>query len=327
MGRDTWKAVYGKVVVITGASSGAGRAIAIEFARNGAKLVLAARRREALEEVAIECASLGGKAWVVPTDTREAKDMQNLAEEAMQFGGRIDVWINNAGVLAAGTFDDIPSEVNENVIRTNLLGYIHGAQAVLPIFKEQGKGMLINNISVGGWFPTPYMAAYSASKFGLRGFFESLKGELNQYPNIHVCDLYPGFLDTPGIQHAANFTGKELKPAPPVYDPRKVARAVISIVKDPRSKVTIGVSSAFLRFAYQHFPALSRNITAAVIRTYLKGAGPTETTSGNIMHTVDYGTGIDGGWRNVSLKPAPRIRALLFAGLAIGLMVMGKKGG
>ncbi len=204
-----------KLVVITGASSGAGRAIAIEFAKQGAKLVLAARRQQALEEVAAECHELGATTHVVQTDTGDALSIQDLAKAAIEFGGRIDIWINNAGVLAAGALEDIPAEVNEAVIRTNLLGYIHGAHSVLPYFKQQGYGILVNNISVGGWFVTPYMAAYSASKFGLRGFFESLKGELIQYPDIHICDLYPGFLDTPGMQHAANYTGKSLKPAPP----------------------------------------------------------------------------------------------------------------
>ncbi len=167
--------IKGKIVVIAGASSGAGRASAIELAGHGAQLVLAARREEALEEVAKECNELGGTAIVVATDTRDAEGMQALAKAAYNFGnGVIHVWINNAGVLAAGALEEIPIAVNEAVIDTNLLGYIHGAHAVLPYFKKQGHGILINNISVGGWFPTPYMAAYCASKFGLRGFFESL---------------------------------------------------------------------------------------------------------------------------------------------------------
>ena len=82
------------------------------------------------------------------------------------------------------------------------MGYMHGAHAVLPYFKDQGYGVLINNISVGGYTPAPYAAGYTASKFGLRGFSQSLKGELYNWPHIHVCDLFPAFLDTPGIQHA-----------------------------------------------------------------------------------------------------------------------------
>jgi short-subunit dehydrogenase len=243
-----------KTIVITGASSGAGRAIAIEFARLGARLILAARREEALQEVAAECEELGATAIAVVTDTRAAYDIHKLAKTAKDFGGTIDVWVNNAGVLAAGELDKIPAEVNEDVIRTNLLGYMHGAHAVLPFFKAQGHGLLVNNISVGGWFPTPYMSAYCASKFGLRGFFESLRGELSVYPNIHVCDLYPAFLDTPGIQHTANYTGRELKPAPPLSDPREVARVVVSLVHHPKEKSTVGISSQYFGWVMGCFP-------------------------------------------------------------------------
>ena len=312
-----------KVVVITGASSGAGRAIAIEFAKHGSRLVLASRNEEALHEVAAECTELGSESRVVPTDTRESGSMKDLAKAAVEFGGKIDIWINNAGVLSAGAIDDVPAEVSENVIRTNLIGYMNGAHAVLPWFKKQGYGMLVNNISVGGWFPTPFAAAYTASKFGLRGFSASLKAELNQFPHIHVCDLYPGFLDTPGIQHAANFTGKVIKPAPPVYDPRKVARAVIKLVNKPRSQVTIGAASAFLGLAYQVFPSLSRNITAFTIRTYLEQANAIEKTSGNVLQPVNYGNGIDGGWRNSKIKPQTKIGLLVIAGVTAGLLVAG----
>lgn len=314
-----------KVVVITGASSGVGRAMAIELSKKGARLVLAARREEALQEVVAECEALGGTAIAVPTDVRYADTVQELARAAYRFGGVIDVWINNAGVLAAGELEQTPAEVHEEVIKTNLLGYMHGAYAVLPYFKQQDYGLVINNISVGGWFPTPYAAAYTASKFGLRGFSESLKGELSAYPYIKVCDLYPGFLDTPGIQHAANFTGHVLKPAPPVYDPRKVARAVVSLIKDPKPSVTIGAAAVFLKMAHSCFPLLSRNITAGVIRKYWQQADAIEHTSGNVLQPVDYGRGIDGGWRNV---PAPRpvkVAGVLLLGLAVGMMLFQKR--
>ena len=319
------KGIKNKVVVITGASSGAGRAMAIELAMNGARVVLGARREEALQEVVAECESLGASALAIPGDVRYADSMQELARAAHRFGGVIDVWINNAGVLAATEFDKAPAEVNDEVIKINLLGYMHGAYAALPFFKDQGFGLLINNISVGGWFPTPYAAAYTASKFGIRGFTESLKGELNQYPHIHVCDLYPGFLDTPGIQHAANYTGAVLKPAPPVYNPRKLARAVVSVIKEPRSSSTIGAAAGFLKWAYGTFPSLTRNITASIIRRYLKNADPIDKTSGNVLHTVDYGRGIDGGWRKVMAPQTKRSAAFLFTVLAAGLLLFQKR--
>jgi hypothetical protein len=156
-----------------------------------------------------------------------------------------------------------------------------------------------------------------------------LKAELNEYPDIHICDLYPGFLDTPGIQHAANYTGKMLKPAPPVYDPQKVARAVASVINHPRSRTTIGAASIFLRLAFQLFPALTRNITASVIRSYLKHAEPMQPNSGNILHEVPYGTSVEGGWRKPKTKIINEKAGLLAAGVAgviIGAFLLGRKG-
>ncbi len=314
-----------KVVVITGASSGVGKAIALEFATYGVKLVLAARRNDALHEVAEECRSIGAITETLEIDTRISQDMQVLAKTAYEFGGSIDVWINNAGVLAAGALEDVPAIVNENVIRTNLLGYMNGAQEALPYFKIQGHGILINNISVGGWLPVPYATAYSASKFGLRGFSEALKGEVSNYPNIHIVDIFPSFLDTPGIQHAANYTGKVLKPAPPILDPRKVARAVVRLARRPQSRKTIGVPSFLLRFGYAMFPKLTRNITGAVIRKYLAQADEIEHTTGNVLKPVEFGTSIDGGWSNRGMSTKTKVSLMIFAGVAAGLYAAGSR--
>lgn len=312
-----------KVVVITGASSGAGRATAIEFAKHGAHLVLAARREPALNEVAKECEEAGAKALVVVTNVTNISAMKHLAKAANDFGGRIDVWVNNAGVLAAGKFEETPAEVHDQVIQTNLLGYLHGAHAVLPYFKKQGYGLLINNISVGGWFPTPYAVGYTASKFGLRGFSEALRGELKDWPRIQVCDLFPGFLDTPGIQHAANYTGHSLRPAPPVYNPMRVAKAIVSISAAPRSAQTIGSAATFLRAAHFFFPVLSRNLTAQFIKTYLRHADPIDPTSGNLFEPVQYGSSIHGGWSmEARTKERKLAKRLFLAGIAIGFLAM-----
>jgi short-subunit dehydrogenase len=312
----------GKTVVITGASSGAGWAMATELAKEGAQLVLAARRTEALEAVANECRELGASVYTITADTRDGNAMSALASAAIEYSGSIDVWINNAGVLAAGALEEIPAEVNEAVIRTNLIGYVHGAKAVLPYFKAQGYGLLINNISIGAWLPTPYMAAYSASKFGLEGFTQALRGELSSYSNIHVCNLYPGFLDTPGIQHSANYTGKQLTPSPPLTDPGQVAKAVVRLLNRPKETTTVGIFPHLMRLAYNLAPALTRSITGALINTYLKHAKDTTITSGNVLETVPYGTGPNGGWRNTSMKPARGTKNILL-GLVAGLIMVG----
>ncbi|RYY61907.1 MAG: SDR family oxidoreductase [Chitinophagaceae bacterium] len=313
--------ISNKTIVITGASSGVGKAMALELARTGARLVLSARRREALDELAAECEHLGALALVVPADMNSAQGIRLLAENAAAFGGTIDVWINNAGVLAFGPLEDIPASVNEQVIKTNLIGYITAAHTVLPYFKQQGHGILINNISVGGWFPTPYGAAYSASKFGLRGFSDALKGELKGWPEIHVCDLFPAFLDTPGLQHAANYTGRELKPIPPLYPPRKVARAVVKLISRPRAATKIGFTSGLIHAASALFPGVSRSALVFIIRRYLKRARVTAHTDGNVITPVRYGTSAEGGWKKSNPKPLLKKVAALGLATAAGLLL------
>ncbi|MCC8411245.1 SDR family oxidoreductase [Mucilaginibacter sp. UR6-1] len=300
-----------KVVVITGASSGVGAAAALEFAQYNNRLVLAARNEHALEKVAAECRELGSEVLVVITDVTDSKAVINLANVANDYYGRVDVWINNAGVLGAGNFETTPMDTHEQIIRTNLLGYMHGAHAILPIYKAKGKGIIINNISIGGFLPVPYGAGYTASKFGLRGFSESLKSELKAWPGIHVCDLFPAFLDTPGIYHAANYTGKELKPAPPVYDPVRVARAMVQLSIHPKSNTYVGSASLLLKFAHAIAPETTTNITGWVMRRYFKTATDIALTDGNTYNTVDFGTGVHGGF---NLPIAPKQKRNLIAG-------------
>ena len=125
--------LQGATVVLTGASSGIGRGAAYAFAKKGANLVLAARRQEVLSEVAEECKQIGTRAIAVPTDVTDVQAVRALAQVAAdEFGGRIGVWVNNAGVGVVGEFGETPIELHDQVVRTNLLGYMHGAHAALP---------------------------------------------------------------------------------------------------------------------------------------------------------------------------------------------------
>ncbi|MBV8097480.1 MAG: SDR family oxidoreductase [Acetobacteraceae bacterium] len=305
------------VVVITGASSGIGRAAALAFARKGARLALAARRSRVLDEVAAECRQLGVPAIAVPTDVTDPEAVENLAEQSIVRFGRIDVWINNAGVGAVGSFTETPVESHDQVIRTNLIGYVHGAHAALRRFIRQRSGVLINTISFGAWVPAPFAAAYAASKFGLRGLSESLRAEVQRWPDIHICDLYPSFMDTPGVQHGANYTGRVLKPAPPVYSPERAAGAMVSLAENPQNATTIGAIATLAKLGYDLAPSLTRWAADRFIRLYLQQAKPAPKTEGNLFHPIPEGTGTTGGWRS------PGERAAVVTGLVVAVVVGG----
>ncbi len=313
--------ITGRIVVITGASSGAGRTIALQLAQDGACLVLASRNEDALIELALECQELGAETLVVRTDVTNNTSVQQLAQRAFTWKGRIDVWVNNAGVLAAGPFDKTPWENHQRVIATNLLGYMSGAYAVLPFFKQQQSGILINNISIGGFLPVPYGGAYTASKFALRGFFEALKGELIHWPRIHVVDLFPGFLDTPGIHHASNYTGKVLRPAPPVHDPAIMAQAVRESILHPRSTMYPGKASMLFKLGHAIAPELTVKLTGLFMKAYFKRARVTETTDGNLFNTVNFAMSTHG---NARPRVKPGTSKLLKSGallLGVGIAV------
>lgn len=306
------------VVVVTGASSGIGRATALEFARRGALLALAARDDEALADVAAECALEGGRAITVPTDVTNPAAVKYLAESAARTYGRIDIWVNNAGAGALGGFTETPVEVHDQIIRTNLMGYLHGAYAVMPLFKQQHEGILINNISFGAWFPAPYAVAYAASKYGVLGFSEALRAEYQDYPQIHVCNVFPSFINTPGInRHSANYTGHRIGGAATAADPHKVALAILALAQSPRDEITVGALASLARVSHRLSPRLSGWVAARATESSLNSSEPAPPTAGALFQSGDEPKGIYGA------DPQPRFRAqLAAAGAAVVLGFM-----
>jgi NADP-dependent 3-hydroxy acid dehydrogenase YdfG len=170
--------IAGKVVAITGASSGLGEATARHLAPLGAKLVLGARRTERLNQLVSEIKGAGGEAFAVVTDVAKRQEVENLARTAIEQFGRVDVWINNAGLMALAPLDKVKVSEWDRMIDVNIKGVLYGIAAVLPQMRKQGSGHIINIASVAGIKVfSPIGAVYSATKFAVRAITEGLRAE------------------------------------------------------------------------------------------------------------------------------------------------------
>ncbi len=247
-----------QVVVLTGASSGIGRETAVELGRRGATVVLAARTEESLRDVAREVTAAGGQALVVPTDVSDRAQVDRLARTAAERFGRIDTWINDAGVSQYATVEDSTAEEIEQIIKTDLLGVIYGCKAVLPVMKRQNTGTIVNVSSVLGKLSVPLQAAYCASKHGIIGFADSLRLELKREgSNVEVVTVMPGSTNTPFFEHArAKLGGKAPQPLPPVYEPSAVAQAIVHVCEHPQRDVVVGLASKLFVLVNRLHPGL-----------------------------------------------------------------------
>lgn len=315
------------VVVVTGASSGIGRATAHAFAEQGARLLLAARRSEMLEEVAAECRDLGATALAVPTDVTREEEVEHLAHLAVERFGHLDVWFNNAGVGVFGRLEEIPTEVWRRVIETNVFGYLYGARAAIRQFRAQGHGVLINNASIVGRLAKPDSTAYATSKFAVRGFSESLRQELLNQPDIRVCTLLPAVIDTPFFEHAGNFSHQRVRAAPPVYAPEKVARTVLGLVRRPRAEVIVGGAGHLGSLLKRLAPSLMTRLNARTLHRGFLAAEPSEPTSGTLFEPMRDGHTVYGGWRRgLNRGGVPSLLALALIGIPLGLLAWRRYG-
>ena len=183
-----------KVIVITGASSGIGRATASLLAEKGAKVVLGARRKGNLEELAATIASRGGTATYQVTDVTNRNDVENLVKHAVTTYGKVDVMINNAGIMPLSPIDKLKVNDWDKMIDVNIKGVLYGIASVLPIMQEQGYGHIINTSSTAGHTVVPTAAVYAGTKFAVRAISEGLRQEVDG--KLKVTTISPGVTET-----------------------------------------------------------------------------------------------------------------------------------
>ncbi len=314
----------GKTVVITGASSGVGRAAAEVFALEGCNLVLAARGKKGIDEIVAICRGLDAIAIGVCADVSVAKDVSRIAQEALQLTGRIDVWVNNAGVMASGKFEEIPMDIHEQVIKTNLFGYLHGAYEAINIFKRQNEGILINNVSIGGYVPAPYSAVYSATKYGVRGMMECLQGEISNRDDIHVCNLYPQLQNSTGNLHSAKYSGFDIPISPIASDPFTTASKMVELAKHPKKHQYPDLKAAAITNLYLLFPRLIINAASAFIRYKMKHNEDKTGDAGNILTPSANPHRVYGNPPQASSDNKVGLAVLAGLGLGLGLVLMNR---
>ena len=227
-------------VVVVGASSGIGRAVARRFAARSARLVMAARADESLQAAAREVTRLG--APCVRTcvgDVRDRGSVEAVVETALSAYGQIDVVVHTATVMAYVRIEDLPAEIFEAVVDTAVHGTANIARTVVPVFRRQRHGVFIIVNSLVGEIAAPLMGSYAAGKWAQFGLARVLQLETRDAPGVDVCIVSPGGVNTPIYDQAANYAGRATRPPPPVYSPDAVAAAGRP-VRGPSTPLPIG---------------------------------------------------------------------------------------
>lgn len=289
-----------KTIVITGASSGMGRAAALLFAKRGDDVVVAARSREALDDLVARCEALGGRALAVPLDVTDEHAVEELAAAAVGTYGQIDAWVNTAAVQSFGKFWDVPVRSMRRVVDVILVGSMIVSKVAMSRFREQGYGTLVLVSSILSKTPSPYLNVYNAAKHGVAGLATSLRVDLKMealHERIRVVNLMPPSTDTPFYVHAANYVGQVAKPPPPAYDVETLAEAIVDAVDYPQDEIAVGVAAKVMRASHAFAPHAYESI-AARLTSGMFTDEPERISDGNLFEPMAGTAERDGGWKD-----------------------------
>jgi short-subunit dehydrogenase len=285
-----------RVIVVTGASSGIGRATSLQAAEAGDHLVLVARGRGTLDEVARECRAAGASSvMVVPTDVGDDEAVAACFEQVLAQHRVVDAVVHSAGVVAYGRTEQVPADVFDGVLRTNLIGSVNVARHALPVLRRQQAGTLVLIGSLIGHIAVPSMSPYVLSKWGVRALARQLQIENRDLRGVHIAYVAPGGVDTPIYEQAATYDGFLGRPPPPVAGPEKVARVALRRIDHPRARTQVNLSNDVIRLGFSVLPGVFDRLVGPLFRVAaMDGTTPVGPTTGNVLASVESGNELRG---------------------------------
>ena len=316
--------VKGQVVIVTGASSGVGWQSAVRLGEAGARLCVTARGVEALERLREQLVAQGAECLVVPGDVTVQEDVERVVRECVAHYGRVDVLVNDAGVQSYGLFDELPWEHITRIFDTNCFGFMRFARAVLPHFRAQGSGHIINVQSMLARGAAPLLSAYTASKHATLGWAQCLELELAD-TGIHVSNVLVPSVSTNMFAHAPTLLDRAPQPVPPTYDTDVAARAVLRCARRPgRTDVPVFLQGTLILWLDAVAPWLGKRVLSRWGAQWQQRDVPVRRHEGNLFKPMKRSVGPQG-----PVPPTPRwMRFSATAGLAAlaGGVVLGVAG-
>ena len=320
------KPLADQVVVITGASSGIGLVTAKMAAARGARVVLAARNEADLARAVQQIREGGGRAIHVAADVSDPNDVDRIAEAAIREFGRIDTWVNNAGVALYGRIMELSTEDMRRQFEVNYWGQVHGSRAAVPHLRRQS-GVLINVASALADRAIPLQGNYCASKHALKAFTDALRMELEEEgAPVSVTLVKPGSIDTPLFDKAKTLLGVEPQPVPPVYAPELAAEAILECAERPVRDVVVSGMGKVLSVAGMIAPRLTdRYMERTTFSSQTTDRPLSDGRRDNLHAPVEHdggerGTNWSGPVRRRSVYTAAALHPGLTAGIAATLV-------
>ncbi|WP_410218460.1 SDR family oxidoreductase [Paracoccus sp. (in: a-proteobacteria)] len=247
----------GKTVVVTGATAGVGRAVAVAFAKEGARLVLMARDQDALEELKAELAQCGGESFTYPLDVADADAVLSAGEDVEARIGPIDIWVNNAMATVIAKIRDIKPDEFRRVTEVTYLGAVHGTMAALRAMGPRKRGTIVQVGSGLAYRGIPLQAAYCGAKHALRGFTDALRTELkHENSNVKLTMVHLPAINTPQFDWARNTRPEEPRPVAPVYTPEVAAQAILKAAAAPAREYWLGGTTVMMILGNMIFPQM-----------------------------------------------------------------------